>query len=241
VTRVQGIRVIAAAALAAAALAPASAVAAAPKVQQLVVFRDGSAKQKQVAARAATTRVAGRRCAVSAATPLAALLRSRIAALKLKDFGSCSRRASDAAGLYVAAIGKDRAKGPNGWVYKVGNKVASAGAGDPSGPFGNGRLRAGARVTWFYCRMSVQTSSCQRTLGVSAAAAGGGAVTVTVRSYDDRGRAKAASGATVHAGSVTAVTAADGTATLQLPAGPARVWAESPGTVRSFQEAIDVT
>ena len=228
-------RVIAAAALAAAALAPAAADAAAPKVQQLVVFRDGSAKQKTLTAKAATARLGGRRCTVGAGTPLAALIRSRIAALKLKDFGSCSRKPADAAGLYVAAIGKDRASGPNGWVYKVGNKVASAGAADPAGPFGRGRIRSGTRVTWFFCRMNASTSSCQRTLGVKTASDASG-VTVTVRSYDDRGRSKLVAGATVHGGAATATTDANGIA--HLAAGTTRVWAESPGTVRSFEEAV---
>jgi hypothetical protein len=224
-----GIREIAAAALAVAALAPASAQAGAPRVTQLVAFRDGSAVQKKVTARAATAHVGGATCAVGSATPLAALLHSGVGPLKLKDYGACSKRARDAAGLYVGAIAKDRARGANGWVYKVGNKVASAGAGDPSGPFGRGRLRAGARVTWFYCRMSVRTSSCQRTLGI--ARAGG---TATVRAYDDRGRGKLVAGATVHYGASTATTDANGVA--QVPAAATHVWAEAPGTVRSFEE-----
>jgi hypothetical protein len=230
--------VIAAAALAAAALAPAAADAAAPKVNQLVVFRNGTAKQKTLTAKAARVRVAGRRCAVGAATPLAALIRSRVGALRLKDFGSCSRKPGDAAGLYVAAIGKDRAKGANGWVYKVGNKVASAGAADPAGPFGRGKIRSGTRVTWFYCRMNARTSSCQRTLGVRAISDASG-VTATVRSYDDRGHSTLVSGATVHRGSDTATTDASGVA--HLPAGFGRVWAESPGTVRSFEEPVAVS
>jgi hypothetical protein len=228
-------RVIAAAASAVAALAPTAAQAAAPRVQQLVAFRDGSVAQRSVTARAATARVGGRRCAVGESTPLAALIRSAPGALKLKDYGSCSKHPRDAAGLYVASIRSDRARGVNGWVYKVGNKVASAGAGDPSGPFGRGRLRSGARVTWFYCHMSTRTSSCQRTLGLKAVRNAAG-VTVTVSSYDDRGRAKRAAGATVHAGAATATTDANGVALL--PADATRAWAESPGTVRSFEEQI---
>jgi hypothetical protein len=231
-----GIRVIAAAALAAAALAPGVAHAAAPSVQQLVAFRDGSALQKQVTARAATARVGSGRCAVGASTPLAALIRSAPGALKLKDYGSCSKRPRDAAGLYVASIRSERARGANGWVYKVGNKVASAGAGDPSGPFGRGRLRSGARVTWFFCHMSTRTASCQRTLGVKAVRDAVG-VRVTVSAYDDRGRSKPAAGATVHAGTATATTDANGVARLTSDA--TNAWAEAPGVVRSFEERID--
>jgi hypothetical protein len=206
-------------------------------VKQLVAFRDGSAVQKTVTARAATVRVRGRRCAVGAGTPLAALLRSRVGPLRLKDYGSCSKRPRDAASLYVAAIAKDRGRGANGWVYKVGNKVATAGAADPSGPFGRGRLRAGARVTWFFCRMNVRTSSCQRTLAIKALSDATG-VTVTVRSYDDRGRSKPAGGATVHSGATTVT--ADSNGVAHLPAGAARAWAEAPGMVRSFEEPIEV-
>jgi hypothetical protein len=234
---------VAAAALAVAALAPgvAAQAAAAPKVEQLVAFRDGSAKQSVVTAAAATARLGGaKRCAVGAGTPLAVLIRSKPGTVRLKDYGSCSSRAVDAGGLYVAAIGPDRARGIDGWVYKVGTKVATAGAGDPSGPFGRGRLKGGARVTWFYCHMNARTQSCQRTLGATAQASGGGALRVAVRAYDDRGGSKPAAGATVHAGSATAVADANGVATFTLPAGRVLVHAESKGAVRSFEEAVDV-
>lgn len=232
-------RSIAAVALAAAALAPGAAHAA-PRVHQLVVFKSGASKQKKVTARGANVRVGGKRCAVPAATALAALLRSRVAALKLTDYGSCSRRPRDAAGLYVRAIRRDRARGPNGWVYKVGNRVAPAGAADPSGPFGRGRLKAGARVTWFYCRMSRRTNSCQRTLGVKARALGGGKLRATVRAYDDRGRSRLVRGATVRAGVETAKTNTRGAATFQLEPGRTRVRASAKGRVRSFEEAAAV-
>jgi hypothetical protein len=218
--------VIAAAAVAAAVLAPAAQAA---RVQQLVVFRDGSAVQKAPSTKATRVRVGRKRCRVGGSTALAALVRSHVGPLKLKDFGACSKRAGDAAGLYVAAIAKDRARGPNGWVYKVGNKVATAGAADPTGPFGRGKLRAGTRVTWFYCRMSTRTGSCQRTLALTRAGD-----SVTVRSYDDRGRGKPVPGATVHWSGGT--TTADASGVAQLPAGSTRVWAEAPGAVRSFEE-----
>jgi hypothetical protein len=234
------LRAGATAVIAVAALAPGGAQAAAPRVNQLVVFRSGSAKQKQVVARAATVRVGRRRCAVGAGTALAALVHSGVGPLRLKDYGSCSRRAADAAGLFVAAIGPDRNRGQNGWVYKVGNRLATAGAADPAGPFGRGRLRARVRVTWFYCRLNVRTRSCQRTLAVRAQAQGGGAVRATVHSYNDRGRGRAVAGATVHAGSLTATTGDDGSATLTLPPGRARVWASARRAVRSFEEAVDV-
>jgi hypothetical protein len=225
----------AAAALAVAAAAPAFA---APGVQQLIAYRNGDTKQQSVKAAGTKVRVGSKRCAVGAGTPLAALLDSRLPGIKLKDYGSCSSRAADAGGLYVARIRKDAAKGVNGWVYKVGNKTASAGAGDPAGPFGSGRLRAGARVTWFYCHM--KANGCQRTLAIKADPTGGGQVKVTVRSYDDRGKAKLVPGALVHAGPATATTDSKGVATLTTDPGAATVFATAKGLVRSFGEPVDV-
>jgi hypothetical protein len=232
-------RAIAAAALAAAALAPTAAAAdAAPRVRQLVAFPDGSAHQKPVRARAVKARVRRKRCRVGAGTPLAALIRSRPGKLSLKDYGACSKRAADAAGLYVAAIAGHRARGMNGWVYKVGNRVATAGAGDPGGPFGHGRLHSGARVTWLYCRM--RRSGCQRTLGLKAKALGGGKLRVTVRAYDDRGRSKLERDAAVHAGAAPVRTDARGRATLELEPGRRQVWVTHKGRVRSFVEKFVV-
>ncbi len=230
---------IATGAVVALAAAAAPAQAAAPKVEQLVVFRSGTAAQKQVTAAQVKVKVGKKRCAVGAGTALAALARSKIGAIQLHDYGSCSSNARDAAGLYVKRIRKDGAKGLNGWVYKVGNKVATAGAGDPSGPFGNGRLKPGARVTWFYCHMG--SSGCQRTLGASAKALGGGRLRVTVRAYDDRGKSRVAAGATVHVGATTAKTDSHGQATVSASPGTRKVYAQSKGLVRSFTERIDVT
>ena len=121
-----------------------SAAAAPPKVSQLVVYRDGSAVTKTVSTRAAKVSVGGRRCTAGDGTALAALVRSKPGKLRLRDFGSCSRRAADGAGLFVESIRGDGNRGQNGWVYKVGRRAASAGAADPGGPFGRGRLRSGS-------------------------------------------------------------------------------------------------
>jgi hypothetical protein len=207
-------------------------------VEHLLVFRDGSAKQRDVVADPATARVEGRRCGVAAGTPLAALLSSGVRPIRITDYGSCSRRPANSGGLYVTAIERDRAKGRNGWVYKVGNKVGTAGAADPAGPFGRGRLVEGRRVTWFWCRMRVR--GCQRTLTIKTRTPGGGAVEVTVRDHDDFGRGRRVKGATVHAGDATATTNRDGKATLELEPGTVDVWATAKGRVRSFEEAVDV-
>jgi hypothetical protein len=218
------------------ALAPAAA-AAAPRVSQLVVFRDGSALAKTASTKATTVTIKGRHCAVGDATALSALVRSRPGKLRLRDFGSCSRRPADAGGLFVSGIRGDLNRGQNGWVYKVGNRAASAGAADPGGPFGRGKLKARQRVTWFYCLM--KAGGCQRTLALKLRATPG-TLTATVKGYDDQGHAVAVSGATVKAGTTAAVTGGDGQATLDLAAGRYRVVATKAGLVRSVGERVEV-
>ena len=221
------------------AAAPASQLAVgagAPRVQQMVVFRDGHARTKRVSTAATSVRVGGRRCAVGDRTALAALVRSRPGRIRLRDFGACSSRARDGSGLFVTAIGGDRNRGQRGWVYKVGRRAASAGAGDLAGPFGNGRLRAGQRVTWFYC---VRAADCQRTLEVRARPNAGGIV-ATVRGYDDAGEGVPIEGAMVTAAGLTGLTAADGRVQIALPSGAYRVVARKDGLVRSFTERVEV-
>jgi hypothetical protein len=221
----------------AALLAASPATAAAPLVEQMVVFRDGDAATRTVAAKEVRVRIGKRRCTAGEGTALAALVRSRVGRLGLRDFGTCSTRARDSAGLFVSSIRGERNRGQDGWVYKVGNRGATAGAADPSGAFGRGRLRRGQRVTWFFCRL--RNGGCQRTLGL-AATVEPGAVSVTVRGYDDEGRGVPVEGATVSAGPATAVSGADGSARLALPAGPHRLVADKGGLVRSFGERVVV-
>jgi hypothetical protein len=215
---------------------PPAAGAAAPKVQQLVVFRSGEALQKAVGTRHASVPVGGRNCAVGDGTALAALVRSKAGRLRLRDFGACSTRPSDGAGLLVTGIGPDRNRGQKGWVYKVGRRAATAGAGDTGGPFGRGRLRRGQRVTWFYC---VRAADCQRTLELQASPTAGGVV-ATVRGYDDAGDGVPVEGARVSAGGVTGLTGADGRVQLALPSGTHRLIARRDGLVRSFSERVEV-
>jgi hypothetical protein len=220
-----------AASIGVAAVCLAAAAPAAANVRQLVVFRSGEAVQASVTTAGTKVRVDSRRCAVPARTPLAVLLRAKVGPIELHDYGNCSSKPADAAGLYVRKIRGDAAHGANGWVYKVGHTSAPAGAADPSGPFGHGRLEPGARVTWFYCHMGPK--GCQRTLDITkvTAPAQDGTVRVTVRAFDDRGKGKPATGATVHAGDATAKTDAHGVATIEPSRG---MFATKPGTVRSF-------
>jgi hypothetical protein len=235
---VRGVLAIAVLAALCVTAAPAPAQAAAPKVRQLVVFRDGSALAQTLSTRATRVRVEGRSCTAGPATALAALARSRPGRLRLRDFGACSSRPRDGGGLFVKAIRGDANRGQNGWVYKVGRRAATAGAADPSGPFGTGRrLRSGQRVTWFYCRL--RDDGCQRTLDLELRPEAG-AITALVRGYDDEGRGEAVENATVRAGALSATTNADGVARLSLPAGEHRVWAEKDGLIRSFTERVVV-
>ena len=209
-----------------------------PAVQQLIVFRGGKAVAKAVRASATTVRIGRRRCAVASGTPLAALVRSKPGGLGLRDFGACSQRGADGGGLFVRSIRGQANKGKDGWVYKVGRRAATAGAADPSGPFGSGRLRTGRRVTWFYCVLA--NRSCQRTLELAAVAEGAGVVRVTVRAYDDEGRSIPAAGATVSGGGASSAAGADGVARLTLPPGPVRLHARQAGAIRSFTERVTV-
>ena len=206
-------------------------------VRVMTVFRSGAASARTTGLGGVMVRVAGRRCAVPRGTPLAVLVRSRPGAIGLRDFGSCSRRAADAGGLFVRSIRSDRNRGNNGWVYKVGNRLGTAGAGDPAGPFGRRRLRSGQRVTWFYC---IHRKGCQRTLTLRATALIGGIVSVKVRGYDDDAKGVAVSGARISSAGRSAITDSSGFAQLRLPAGSHLVRATKAGLVRSFGERVTV-
>lgn len=213
------------------------AVARAPQVDQLVVL-PGQLVEKSVRASSTRVRVEGRRCAVAEGTALASLLRARPGRVGLADYGSCSSEARDGGGLYVRAIRGQRARGLSGWVYKVGDALATAGAGDPAGPFGRGRLRRWQRVTWFYCRM--RNASCQRTLRVRLLTLDG-TLTATVRGYDDDGRSVLVPGATVTAGEAEAVTDSRGRAEFPTEARETYVVrARKEGLVPSFREVVVV-
>ena len=78
-------------------------------------------------------KVGGRRCTVAGATPLGVLAGTSLA-LRVRDYGSCGRRAADAALLFVTSIAGERNRGQDGWVYKVGRKVVLGRGGRPLRP-----------------------------------------------------------------------------------------------------------
>jgi hypothetical protein len=222
-------------AVALAAAAPATASAA--EVELMVVGKERVLRQPaDVRLKERTVKVGRKRCRVGARTPLSVLAATSLR-LGIRDYGSCGKRPRDAAGRDVAKVGRERERGRGGWVYKVGRRVDSAGAGDLAGR----RLRGGQRVLWFWCE---QTSSggCQRTLEATpdrTTAAPGETLSVTVRGYDDNGRGVLVEGATVRLGSATAVTGADGVAVLTV-AGGGELRAEKDGMVRAFPREVTV-
>src|SRR4051812_20862995 len=220
---------------AALAAAPGAARAAAPRVQAMIVHRSGAVFGPRSVG-AGATRV--RRCRVPAATPLAVLAAlGRTGGPSFRASGACSA-------LYVFQVGGDRARGRAGWVYKVGHRLGTTAAADPSGPFGTGRrLRSGQHVTWFWC---VSAARCQRTLAVSGVprrTPRGRPLRVTVRAYDDNGRSVPAADASVALGTSRAVTGRDGRARLIAPRrrGSAVLRAARRGLVPAFPVRVAIT
>jgi hypothetical protein len=228
-------------ATAAGLVAAAPASAAAPVVDQMVVFKDGSAQVGTVRATATRVKVGGKRCAVPAGTPLAALVRGKVGTLRFKDYGSCGRKAVDSGGLYVSAINRDVARAEDGWVYKVGNKAGPAGAADPSGPFGRGPLRSRQRVTWFWCDQQPDVEGCQLTLEMKVTSTAEHSASVRVRGYDNAGKGMNIEGATILSGDVElGTTDATGAAAFALAPGAHTLDAVKPGLVRAFPVEVTV-
>jgi hypothetical protein len=210
----------------------------------MVVFENGSTHIAKVRASATRVKVGRKRCAVAAGTPLAALVRSKPATLRFADYGSCGRRAGDSGGLYVRGIGRDVVTGPedpNGWVYKVGNKAAPAGAADPAGPFGRGKLRSRQRVTWFWCVSETGTEGCQRTLDLKLTQNSDGTLTARVFGYDNSGKGAPVAAAVFDDDAMVGRTDETGSGLVALPPGKHTVYADDDGgLVRSHPVEVTV-
>jgi hypothetical protein len=213
------------------------APAGAAEVELMVVGKERVLRQPtDVRLKARTVKVGGKRCRVGARTPLTVLAGTKLP-LAIRDYGSCGKRPRDSVGLYVAKVGREREKGRGGWVYKVGRRVDSAGAGDVDGR----RLHNGQRVLWFWCEQS-SSGGCQRTLEATpdrTSAAPGETLIVTVRGYDDNGRGVLVEGATVRLGSASGSTGPDGVAALTVVDG-GRLEAFKDGLVRAFPREVTV-
>ncbi len=201
-------------------------------------------EQISVAATAVTT--SNGPCGIAAATPLAALVDLRRVGgppFSIRDYGHCTASPRNSGQLFVYSLEGETNHGQNGWEYKVGNVSGSAGAADPSGPQGDGRLLAnGAKVLWFWCQSF--GGGCQRTLEVRAPAmvSRGASFTVQVIGYDNDGHGRSMSGARVSLATTSAVTGSSGRATLRAPsrAGPLGVHASRSGSVPAFPDVVRV-
>jgi hypothetical protein len=218
-------------ALSAASLAAsACAEAATSRVDVMVVGRTKVLRPAvTVPARATRVKVGAARCAVAANTPLAALAALH-PSFTMRDYGCGS------GSFFVERIGRERATGIDGWVYKVGRRAPGISGGSP-------RVRSGARVLWFWCRTG--SGGCQRTLEVTASparVAPGAPLSLTVRGYDDRGRGVAIGGARVRFAGTELRADANGRVQTTAPAamGRYRVSAELAPLVPSFPLSVVV-
>ena len=209
-------------------VAAAAAEAAGPRVRAMVVDRSGRVIAGVTSVRLDAFRHG--RCRIRAGLPLAALEQLRVG---YRARGGCES-------LYVFQLGRDRARGQQGWVYKVGTRVGTAGASDPSGPFGSGPIRSGAEVVWFWCRHALR---CQRTLRITGErhVRSGGRMRLRVRGYDDFGRSRVVRGARVTFGRRTVRTNRRGLVDVRVRARAVyRVRAYKDGLVPAFPIGVRV-
>jgi hypothetical protein len=215
----------------------------------MIVGPGGSilSRARTVTASATSVHLGRRTCAVAAGTPLAVLAavrRARGPGFALRDYGRCGSSPANSGQLFVYSLGGESNRGQSGWEYKVDHVSGSTGAGDPSGPRGDGRrIRSGARVLWFWCNASA--GGCQRTLDLAPAAvtvSRGGSLGVTVTGYDNEGRGAPVAGAIVTLGTDSASTDSSGRATLIAPSAPGSyaLRASRTGLAPSFPETIVV-
>jgi hypothetical protein len=215
----------------------------------MIVGNDGSilSRARTVSASATMVHVGRKTCAVASGTPLAVLTavrRSGGPGFALRDYGRCGSSPLNSGQLFIYSLGGESNRGQSGWEYKVDHVSGSTGAGDPSGPRGDGRrLRQGARVLWFWC--NAFAGGCQRTLDIAPSGttiSPGALLHVTVSGYDNEGRGVPIVGAIAAIGSDFASTGAGGNASLIAPGTPGRyaLSASRPGLVTSFPETIVV-
>ena len=210
------------------ALVPVAAEAAGPRVRAMVVGRSGNVMAGVKSVHLDAFRHG--RCRIRAGLPLNVLHALRVG----------YRARGDCESLYVFQVGDVRARGQQGWVYKVNTRNGSASASEPSGPFGNGRIRSGSEVVWFWCRRALR---CQRTLKVTGErrVGVGRTLRVRVRGYDDFGRSRVIRGATVTVGRARVRTGRSGLARIRMiRRGLFRLRAYKDGLVPAFPIGIRV-
>jgi hypothetical protein len=203
--------------------ASAPARAATPRVQAMVVGKGGWTVGPRTVS-VASLRVGS--CRLRAGLPIGVL---RALGQPFKARGGCSA-------LYVSRVRGDAEKGAGGWVYKVGRRLPGRSASDPAG-----RLKSGQKVLWFWCK---QAGACNRTLSTSGRASNG-RMRITVTAYDDFGRGRRVSAATVIVREVgtstrrTFRTATDGTVLVPVSRGKRyRVDSRRGGVIRGFPTTV---
>jgi hypothetical protein len=209
-------------------LGAAPAAEGAPRVRAMVVDRSGDVIAGVKSVRLDAFRYG--RCRIRAGLPLAVLHELRLG----------FRARNDCDSLYVFQVAGDRAFGQQGWVYKIGTRNGTAGSSDPSGPFGNGPIRSGSEVVWFWCRRAL---NCQRTLRISGErhVRRGGVMRLRVRGYDDFGRSRVVRGARVSFGSTSVRTNRRGLVEVRMRRGGLyRVRASKRGLVPAFPIGVRV-
>lgn len=228
--------------------ASAHAGAAAATVRVMVVGAGNVvlSAPRSVGAAAVSVTAGGRTCGVASGTPLAALADLHLAggpAFAIRDYGHCTSSPAASGQLFVYSLDGETNHGQNGWEYKVDDASGTTGAGDETGPQGDGRLLApGAQVLWFWCQAFA--GGCQRNLALSAApaVARGGTLRVRVSGYDNYGRGTAMAGARVTLGGASASTSGAGVVTLRAPSrsGSYSLSASRPGSVPAFPLVVTV-
>jgi len=189
-------------------------------------------------------------CGVALGLPMDALVvlsHQRRVSFTLHDYGHCTSAPASSGQLFVTSIDGERNHGQNGWEYKVDGRSGTAGAADPSGPFGNGPLKPYERVVWFWCQSF--GGGCQRSLEVRGpgSVSPGATFTVSVIGQDNNGNGEPMSGARVsasatHAPAASAVTGRSGRVSFRAPsrATTLTLSASRPGSVPSFPFTVQV-
>lgn len=143
------------------------------------------------------------------------------------DCGYTYHIADTSFGLYLDQISTDTAAGTKGWIYLVNNAAPSVGAADYT-------LKVDDHVLWFYGEYTLVPTRLTLT---DSEAASGSSITVTVDSFANN-TWTALANTTVHFGTETAMTAADGQAVIHPADGYYKIFAAKPGFVRTNTQLL---
>lgn len=135
----------------------------------------------------------------------------------------------DCCGFFVNSIAGMPGDATHFWALKIGQKLASVGAGSiPAAP--------GQSALFYWTAFDPGTGATQRTLGLSGhkTATVGAPETFTVTSFNDAGKARAAGRAWLHVGAIAVHADSKGHVTVEFGhAGVVAVRATESGAIRS--------